>query len=123
MLPPHGGTLVDRVLPAERQERALDEASELPRLRLSDDLAKDIENIAFGAFSPLEGFLCQSEYESVLHEKRLSNDLPWTLPIVLDASKDELKGIKEGDTAAIIDHLNEPVALLDIEEIFDYKKE
>ena len=59
MLPPHGGTLVDRILPAERQEQALEEANELVQLNVSDDLAKDIENIAFGAFSPLEGFLCQ----------------------------------------------------------------
>jgi sulfate adenylyltransferase len=123
MLPPHGGTLVDRVLPPERQEEALEEAGRLVQLRVSDDLAKDIENIAFGAFSPLEGFLNRSEYESVLHEKRLSNDLPWTLPIVLDASRDELKGAKEGDTIAIIDPLSEPVALLKVEEIFPYNKE
>jgi sulfate adenylyltransferase len=123
MLPPHGGTLVDRVLSPERQEEALEEAGKLVQLRVSDDLAKDIENIAFGAFSPLEGFLNRSEYESVLHEKRLSNDLPWTLPIVLDASREELKGAKEGDTVAILDPLSEPVALLKIEEIFPYSKE
>lgn len=123
MLPPHGGKLIDRILPAERQEQALEEASKLPQLHVSDDLAKDIENIAFGAFSPLEGFLCQSEYESVLHEKRLTNDLPWTLPIVLDASKEDLKNVKEGDKVAILDPLREPIALLDIEEIFPYKKE
>jgi sulfate adenylyltransferase len=123
MLPPHGGTLVDRVLTPERQEEALEEAAKLVQLRVSDDLAKDIENIAFGAFSPLEGFLNRSEYESVLHEKRLSNDLPWTLPIVLDASREELRGSKEGDTVAIIDPLSEPVALLRIEEIFPYNKE
>jgi sulfate adenylyltransferase len=123
MLPPHGGKLVDRVLSPERQEEALEEAHKLVQLKVSDDLAKDTENIAFGAFSPLEGFLNRSEYESVLHEKRLSNDLPWTLPIVLDASQEELKGAKAGDTVAIISPLNEPVALLEIEEIFQYKKE
>ena len=122
-MPPHGGTLIDRALPAERQEQALEEASELAHLNVSDDLAKDVENIACGAFSPLEGFLCESEYESVLHEKRLISDLPWTLPIVLDASKDELKGVGVGDTIAIIDPLKEPVATLDIDEIFTYSKE
>jgi sulfate adenylyltransferase len=123
MLPPHGGKLVDRVLPTERQQRALEEAGKLPQLNVGDDLAKDIENIAFGAFSPLEGFLCENDYMSVLHEKRLSNDLPWTLPIVLDASKGELKGLKQGDTVAIIDPLKEPIALLDIEQIFPFNKE
>jgi len=123
MLPPHGGKLVDRVLPTERQQGALEEAGKLPQLNVGDDLAKDIENIAFGAFSPLEGFLCENDYMSVLHEKRLSNDLPWTLPIVLDASKGELKGLKQGDTVAIIDPLKESIALLDIEQIFPFKKE
>jgi sulfate adenylyltransferase len=123
MLPPHGGKLVDRVLPTERQQGALEEAGKLPQLNVGDDLAKDIENIAFGAFSPLEGFLCENDYMSVLHEKRLSNDLPWTLPIVLDASKGELKGLKQGDTVAIIDPLKEPIALLDIEQIFPFNRE
>jgi sulfate adenylyltransferase len=123
MLPPHGGKLVDRVLPTERQQGALEEAGKVPQLNVGDDLAKDIENIAFGAFSPLEGFLCENDYMSVLHEKRLSNDLPWTLPIVLDASKGELKGLKQGDTVAIIDPLKEPIALLDIEQIFPFNRE
>ena len=123
MLPPHGGKLVDRMLPPERQEEALEEVDRLVQLKVSDDLAKDIENIAFGGFSPLEGFLNRNEYESVLHEKRLSNDLPWTIPIILDASREELKGAKVGDTVAIIDPLKEPVALLEIEDVFPYKKE
>ena len=66
MVPPHGGTLIDRVLPAEKKEQALRDATKLPRLTVSEDVAKDIENIAVGAFSPLEGFLCRMDYETVL---------------------------------------------------------
>jgi sulfate adenylyltransferase len=123
MPPPHGGSLVDRVIPPEREDEALREAGELTQLPVSEDLAKDIENIAIGAFSPLEGFLCKNEYEAVLHEKRLRNDLPWTIPIVLDASPQELNGTREGDTIAIVGLGKQPSALLDVQEIFRYDKQ
>jgi len=34
-------------------------------------MSKEVENISFGVFSPLEGFLCREDYLSVLHTKRL----------------------------------------------------
>jgi len=122
MPPPHGGTLIDRVIPAGRKEEILREAATLPRLVVGEDVAKDIENIALGTFSPLEGFLCKEDYEAVIGKKRLSSGLPWTIPIVLDASREELGEVKEGDTIAIVDPRNKPIALLDIEEIFAYDK-
>jgi sulfate adenylyltransferase len=118
MLAPHGGKLVDRTLPAKRKEQMLQEAAEYPQLSVTDDLAKDIENIAFGVFSPLEGFLCKNDYDNVLHEKRLSNDLPWTLPIILDASPQELNG----DTFTITDSRKTPIALLNVEEVYKLDK-
>ena len=122
MISPHGGKLVDRTVPFDKQEQTVHEAAKLPQIEVDQDLAHDIENIAFGAFSPLEGFLCQDDYESVLHSKRLRSDLVWTLPILLDASKTELNGIKEGDTVALVDATRLPFALLDVEEIYSYKK-
>ena len=45
------------------------------------DLANDVENIADGIFSPLEGFLNQQNFESVISKGRLVNDTAWTIPI------------------------------------------
>ena len=118
MLAPHGGRLVDRTLPAQRKDQILQEATEYPQLSVTDDLAKDIENIAFGVFSPLEGFLCKNDYDSVLHEKRLSNDIPWPLPIIFDASPQELNG----DTLTIREPRKTPIALLNVEEIYKFDK-
>lgn len=123
MSPPPGETLVDRVIPVNRKQEALRESATLTQLTVSEDLARDIENIAIGAFSPLEGFICKNEYETVLREKRLTNGSPWTIPIVLDASPEELKGAKEGDTIAVAPPGKEPIALLDVQEIFDYDKQ
>ncbi len=123
MLQPHGGKLVNRTLPQGRREEAFREMSKFPHISVSDDLAKDVENISFGIFSPLEGFLSKADYESVLHQKRLANDLPWTIPIVLDIAREDLNGSKEGDKVVIVDQEKKPFAMLDVEEVFTFDKQ
>ena len=122
MLPPHGGRLVNRVLPDEEKDDAVKASTEYPRLEVNEDLAKDIENIAYGVFSPLEGFLCRNDFEKVVHQKRLSNDLPWTLPIVLDASPQEYRDVRGGDTLTLTDPQGAPIALLKVDEVYGYDK-
>lgn len=122
MISPHGGKLVNRMVPFEKQEQTVHEAAKMPQIEVNPDLARDVENIAFGAFSPLEGFLGQGDFDSVLHTKRLRSDLVWTVPILLDVSKIELGNVKEGDTVALVDATRLPFALLDVEEIYPYKK-
>ncbi|HJM14581.1 MAG TPA: sulfate adenylyltransferase, partial [Candidatus Nitrosopelagicus sp.] len=60
MINAHGGKLVNRV-------RAIEDTntSGLFSIDISADLANDVENIADGIFSPLEGFLNQQDFESV----------------------------------------------------------
>ena len=93
-----------------------------PFLTIDPQLATDIENISDGLFNPIEGFLCQQDYQSVLLEKRLSNDKPWTIPIVLDVDRTELQGTSEGDELVLSDPATQFQALLQIEEIFRYDK-
>jgi sulfate adenylyltransferase len=118
---PHGGRLVDRVARGRSRERLLREASEMPRLVLDDSLAADTANIAHGVYSPLEGFMVQEDYLSVLHEMRLSNDIPWTIPIVLDVDPSEVAGISEGDEVALY-HRERPLAVMRVEEIYGWDK-
>lgn len=118
---PHGGRLVDRVARGRSRERLLAEAGEMPRLEISDSLAADAANIAHGVYSPLEGFMVQEDYQAVLHDMRLSSDLPWTIPIVLDASPEELAGVREGDELALY-HGGRPLAVLRVEEIYGWDR-
>jgi sulfate adenylyltransferase len=115
---PHGGKLINRVLTEQKRKKISEEASEYQSVQISVDLMKDVENLASGLFSPLEGFVRREDYESILHNKRLSNGLPWTLPIVLDADCDE---IKEGDEILLKNNDN-LVALMKVEEKFGYDK-
>jgi len=71
-------------------------------------------------FSPLEGFLTREDYISVLNKGRLASDIPWTIPIVLDVSRDS--EVKEGNDAALVDE-GRPVAIMHVEDIYQYSKE
>lgn len=119
---PHGGKLVNRVLKGKEKERALGEVEEVEKLQVSRDLASDLENIAKGVYSPLEGFLTSQELENILHRKRLLSDLPWTVPIILDAPREKVKTIKEGDTLALLFEA-QPLALVQVDEKFVFNKE
>jgi sulfate adenylyltransferase len=123
MIQPHGGKLVDRVLHGEEKEKALEKAKVLPSLQLNFELVSDVENIAFGIFSPLEGFMGKEEYRNVLNHMRLSDDLPWPIPIVLDAEKEKAEKLKIGQEVILRNKNNNPIAILQLEEKYEYDKE
>lgn len=102
MIAPHGGKLIDRTLSEGEKNKAKEQAKTLPSIQLTADLVSDVENIAFGVFSPLKGFLGEEDYRSILNHMRLANDLPWTIPIVLDVSRDEARSLKEGQEVALL---------------------
>ena len=89
---------------------------------VSEDLANDVENIADGIFSPLEGFLLQEDFESVINKGRLANNLPWTVPIVLDVDGETATKMKEtGDVLLKTKHGE--FAILHVEETYTFDKE
>ena len=114
MSKPHGGKLVDRHIKKE-----LSDIEGFPKFEINTDISEDILNISHGVFSPLEGFLCNNDLENVLNEKRLEDDTPWAIPILLDFDKQD---IKEGDTVLLTNRESGVFALLDIDEIYTYDK-
>jgi len=119
---PHGGRLVYRVARGNRREYLAEQAKELPKVRLGPEEAADVENICTGVYSPLEGFMVKEELESVLDDMRLPNDLPWTLPILLDATEEEVGGFGPGDSVALVDESGLAVAIMNVEEIYRFSK-
>ena len=113
---PHGGKLINRT------HNTTQTNNDLPTLKINTNLAEDIINIATGVFSPLQGFLTYNDYQNVLTHKRLQNDTPWTIPIVLDADKQQLNNLKEGDTINLTNQETGLNAHLTIEEIYTYDK-
>lgn len=83
---------------------------------VSESLVADVPNICH-VYSPLEGFLTQEDFMHVLHDMRLSNDVPWTIPIVLDADPEEVAGVWEGGDVAIT-YCRKFLAILKVEKIY-----
>lgn len=94
---PHGGQLVNRL------DDSLDEGGGRPRVTLSARQRADLDLIAVGALSPLEGFMDRATYESVLTDMRLPNGLAWSVPITLAVPDDEVEHIGSASEVELID--------------------
>ena len=112
---PHGGVLVNRITKID--------PTGLFSISISEDVANDVENIADGIFSPLEGFLGQQDFESVVSRGRLTNDLAWTIPIVLDVDEETATKMKEAKDVLLKNPDSIGVAVLHVEETYSFDKE
>ena len=122
MIQPHGGKLIERVLTGAKKDEALEKSKRLPRLKLDPESVSDVENMATGVYSPLEGFLGGKDFRNVLNEMRLADDLPWTVPIVLDVDKATADGFRPGGEILLVNEEDRPVAILNLEEKYAYDK-
>ena len=122
MIEPHGGKLINKELPEREKQRILNQINEFEKIKIDSETWKIIKNITFGVFSPLEGFMTQNDAINVLEHMYLESGIAWPFPIVLDSSQNEVSGLKEGDSVILTDIFNKPIALLTIEDIYDYNK-
>lgn len=122
MIQPHGGSLINKVLPKFEKERILREIDEFPKLKIRPETKKVIKNISFGVFSPLEGFMTENNFQYVLDTMYLENNVAWPLPITLDASEKEIKDLKPDDNLILSNIAGSPIALMNIQDIYSYNK-
>ena len=112
---PHGGKLVNRITKKD--------PTGLFSISINQDMANDVENIADGIFSPLEGFLGQEDFERVISKGRLANEVAWTMPTVLDVDDETAKKMKEAGDVLLKDPQGTGMAILHVEETFSFDKE
>ncbi len=123
LISPHGGRLIDREVRGEEAQALAERAQSLPTVTLSERALSDLELLAIGGFSPLEGFMTRAQYRSVVEEMHLPDGLPWSLPITLSATREEAAALSEGGQVALADEAGERLAVLDLEETFAYDKQ
>ncbi len=117
---PHGGRLIQRLLPADEAALEAGRAVELRALPLDARGVSDVEMIATGAMSPLVGFLGRRDYDAVLQTMHLGpayGGVVWSLPVVLPAELDVARGLRDGEDVALVAP-DGPMAILTVEEIF-----
>jgi sulfate adenylyltransferase len=119
---PHGGELRNMMVSEERAAVLKEIASKLPDITLEDSHMCDLELIATGAFSPLEGFMVRADYEAVIDRMRLQDGSLWPVPVCLDISETKARNLEAGQSAALRDPEGFLLAIMHIEDIWAIDK-
>lgn len=109
--------IVDRVSTADAAQRV----EGLTRIPISKANAHEVISLAYGFFTPLTGFMGPKAIDSTLERMELPDGTLWSIPIVFDMASEDIGklGIKEGDSV-VLEYLNVPMAILEVDEIFQY---
>jgi sulfate adenylyltransferase len=118
LIPPYGGRLVDLRLPTELLAERTAYANQLPSIRLTDRQVCDLELLAVGGFSPLDRFMGQADYQSVLDNMRLSDGHIFPIPISLTIETPDL--VTVGQEIALRDPQNELLAIMEVTELYEW---
>ncbi len=122
LIPPHGGALINREVTGEAARALEERARSLPAVALSSRKLSDLEMLAIGGFSPLEGFMTREQYRPVVEEMRLPGGLPWTMPITLDVPAETARSLKNGAEIALAEPDGTRLAVLEVAEVFEYDR-
>jgi len=115
---PHGGKLINKIAEGARKDELEAKAKGLFQLTIEDRYGADVEMIAIGAFSPLEGFMGKADSESAIENMKLTNGLAWGIPILLPAGN-QYDNIKEGEEIALLDKTGRVLAVMTVDEKFE----
>ena len=119
---PHGGTLINAQVDMERHVLLKRMALDLPDIILSDRQICELELIACGAFSPLQGFMTRNDFESVLDRMELADGTFWPMPICLDVDRKTGEGLEVGQSLALRDQEGFLLAILHLEDVWPMDK-
>lgn len=114
-LQPHGGLLVQAFNP-EKEITTIHKEIELDAISLSD-----LELIAIGGYSPIEGFLTQVDYESVVAQSRLASGVVWSIPITLPVTKEKASILQPRDEVKLV-YGDEVYGVIEVADIYEPNK-
>jgi sulfate adenylyltransferase len=115
---PHGGELKELYLDEAAATLEKEKAKAYKSWDLTDRQLCDLDLILNGAFSPLDGFLGQADYESVLANLRLKSGVLWPMPITLDVTQAFADSVKPGESIALRDQEGVLIATLKISDLW-----
>jgi len=126
--PPHGGLSepVCRTVATEEVNDFLARAKTLTAVPVSDADLSTVYRLGDGALSPLTGPMDSATYNRVLDESVLEHDgklYAWTIPLALPVAEDLAKSLSVGQEVALVNGSGEPVATLEISDIYPWDKQ
>lgn len=105
----------------EEKNHWLKIASSLMSIEIDRFVLSDIEALAQGAYTPLQGFMAKKDYLNVLKNLRLASGELFPLPITLRLDEEQAQEIKVG-SRILLKHEGEAVAGMLVEDLFRYDK-
>ena len=118
LIEPHGKQLINRSLEGNERQDAFEQAHALPRITLSTRNIADLQCIATGIYSPLEGFVNESEYTLIVNEMRLSSGLAWSIPVTLQIPESEAAKCRLDSQIALAHPNGDILAVMTVESKF-----
>lgn len=119
----HGGSSVQLIVNEERATTLKEISLNLPDIILNGRQLCDLELLATGVFSPLDGFMSRSDYESVLDRMRLQTNVLWPIPICLGISDTTARTLEVGQSVTLRDHEGFLLAIMHIEDMWPVDRE
>ncbi|KGF88465.1 sulfate adenylyltransferase [Prochlorococcus marinus] len=109
LIPPYGGELINLIIKDKNLKNDLISKATY-EFECSERNACDVELLMVGAFSPLEGFMDENNYNSVIKNNRNTNGLLFGLPIVFDSNNEK---VKAGETI-LLTYKKQKIAVLEV---------
>ena len=109
LIPPYGGELKNLIIKDKNLKNDLISKATY-EFECSERNACDVELLMVGAFSPLEGFMDENNYNSVIKNNRDTNGLLFGLPIVFDSNNEK---VKAGETI-LLTYKKQKIAVLEV---------
>ncbi len=109
LIPPYGGELKNLIIKDKNLKNDLISKASY-EFECSERNACDVELLMVGAFSPLEGFMDEHNYNSVIKNNRNTNGVLFGLPIVFDSNNEK---VKAGDTI-LLTYKKQKIAVLEV---------
>ncbi|MEX0692372.1 MAG: bifunctional sulfate adenylyltransferase/adenylylsulfate kinase [Gemmatimonadales bacterium] len=114
LIAPHGGTLVNLVVPEAQAAKLKDASRDWPSWDLTPRQVCDLELLMNGAFSPLTGFMTEAEYHGVVKDMRLPDGTLFPMPIVLDVTTEVAEATEKTGRLALRDAEGVMLAVLHV---------
>ena len=117
----HGNKIIEENIISKQNRK--DKVIKKKQITISSRVARECINLAYGFFSPLKGFMDSKNLTRVCKEMKLLDGTLWPIPILLDIDQEtiEKNDLSIGEEV-ILTYQNQPLALMKIEEIYQYDK-
>lgn len=122
LIPPYGGVLKELRVGPQTALAVKQSAHDLPSLTLNQRQLCDLELLMTGAYSPLDGFMDEATYNTVVENMRLPEGLLWPLPVILDIPTHLAQDLEPGKQASLCDQEGFGLAILEIDSIWQPDK-